>query len=141
MSSTSRSAELYIATSLLFTPFPRKLGHSFVDIKARRGPCIRHRDNVDSCGRREAGSYVWLTAIGACSVCERPLPLLGNIIQRGRPMARRSAHTLAGESSSRRGCIRITFGHALNPKQLAVFLNSSVWVLGKHCVILSTSPA
>lgn len=31
----------------------------------------------------ERGMFVCLPAIGACSDCERPLPLLGNIIHQG----------------------------------------------------------
>lgn len=66
--------------------FHQKLGHSFVNIKTycrpafARGQC---QSWWESEGKGKRGMFVCLPAIGACSDCERPLPLLGNIIHQG----------------------------------------------------------
>lgn len=63
--------------------FHQKLGHSFVDIKTYCRPAFDRGQCQfwwESKGKGKRGMFVCLPAIGACSDCERPLPLLGNII-------------------------------------------------------------
>lgn len=66
--------------------FHQKLGHSFVDIKTYCRPAFAWGQCQfwwESEGKGKRGMFVCLPAIGACSDCERPLPLLGNIIHQG----------------------------------------------------------
>lgn len=66
--------------------FHQKLGHSFVDIKTYCRPAFDRGQCQfwwESEGKGKRDMFVCLPAIGACSDCERPLPLLGNIIHQG----------------------------------------------------------
>ncbi len=66
--------------------FHPKLGHSFVNIKTYCRPAFARGQCQfwwESKGKGKRGMFVCLPAIGACSDCERPRPLLGNIIHQG----------------------------------------------------------